>query len=358
MNTPLTKWYEQSLALVPKHYRQELREYLDPLVKHCRAKTRARYWMWLRQQLAKNQDLAEFYFEYLKESSLPIEYEEDLFQYEIRGDTAFIDLGNDRIWKVPADDLIWAKAIFPINVREVPPLEPPEKAELRNTKARLKQNRLGFNERHQLEKRRDVLEGKIKSGDITTMPRRFGIFKKIDGEYVSVARLYIRAGRNETVDALDGDLLNYGLVPTASVTQPIYFNNTAIVPGIANPQNPVRVDGDGCVPNLYIVQSAGNPYTTRHEVQEKFERKMLPAKYGDDGSLLTTVAMDSDGEMVQVEGTPVAANADLSKRTGVYGKVQDAGWFKPLSVDEAAEIGLSGLETPEYPKESEKTAEL
>lgn len=352
MNAPLTKWYDESLVLVPEHYRDEVKDHLDPLVRHCRAKTKARYWMWLRQQIAKMpRGDAEFYFEYLKESYLPIEYEDVLFQYEIYGDTAFIDLGNNRIWKVPADDLTWAKAIFPITVREVPPLESPELAEVRSLKARLRSCRLGVNERAAFRQTLNELEGQIEAGDIRKMPKRYGIFKKVDGEYVSVARLYLRAHRNETVDALDGDLLNYGKVPTASVTQPIYFNGAAIVPGVANPQNPVRVEGDGFVSNLYIVQSADNPYTTRKEVQEKFEKAMLPAKYGTDGSLLGTTAMDSDGETVKIEtGVPMAVNADLGK---------GAGWFKPLSVEEASELGLKGWETPVVDiKDPETTAEL
>jgi hypothetical protein len=373
MNIPLRKWYEESLVLVPEisdvqlrryaevakkpllgasHNREDLKRYLDPLVRHCRAKTRARYWMWLRQQIAKmSRGDAEYYFEYLKESYLPIEYEDALFQYEVYGDTAFIDLGNNRIWKVPADDLTWAKAIFPINVWEVPPLESPELAEVRSLKARLRSYRLGFNERAAFQQTLNELEGQIEAGDIRKMPKRYGIFKKIDGEYVSVARLYLRAGRNETVDALDGDFLNYGKVPAVSVTQPIYFDGAAIVPGVANPQNPVRVEGNGLVPNLYIVQSADNPYTTRKEVQEKFEKAMLPAKYGKDGSLLGTTAMDSDGETVKIEtGVPMAVNADLGK---------GARWFKPLSVDEADDLGLKGWETPVVDiKEPEITAEL
>lgn len=382
MNALLQKWYEQSLALVPEMYRAEIREYLDPTVKHCRAKTRARYWQWLRQQIAKmSQEEAEFFFEYLKESYLPVDRGTP-FEYEVSadGELLLIDVPHKinrtkqttvHVWKLPLKDLDWAKSIFPFHIRTIPPLDSPEILAARALKAKLRGRRLGFKERYDFESALTQVKAKIAEGDVTAMPVRYGVYKNVGGKEVSVARMYLRADIGEDVDALDGDLLNYGTVYTERITRPIFYDGAAVVPGISNPANPVRVERGDRIPNLYIIQGSANPRHLRTMPseepdltvpQQKFEKSILQASYGLDGDPLLPVAADHDGEVIRVDnsdGVPTPGNADLGARTGVRGSVQDAGRFKPLSVNEAKELGLQGLETPIIEElESETTKEL
>jgi hypothetical protein len=304
--------------------------------------------MWLRQQLAKDKEIAEFYFEYLRESDLPVEQDAP-FLYEVNADVALIDLGVC-VWKLPLKDLTWAKSIWPVYVRELPPLESPELAEARSLKTRMKSCRLGFNERRLFEKAFDEVTALIAAGDIREMPHRHGVFKKVDGVEVSVARLYLRADINEEVDALDGDPTNFGFVPASTIAQPIYHDGVAILPGIADPMNPVRVNPGEPVSNLYVVQSTDNLSTYRRTAQKKGEEYANQYSYRKDGSVSSNKAFDSqvneDGVVEQVwvdTGIRNPGNSDLGKRTGVCGTVQDCGSFKPLSRPEAVELGLVGL---------------
>jgi hypothetical protein len=357
MNAPLTKWYEESLALVPKMYRDEIKCYLDPIVKHCKAKTRSRYWMWLRQQLAKTEDSLEF-AEWMRESSLPVERDTPFhYELDVTGDLALIDLGGNpaRIWRLPAKDLVWAKSIFPFHVHIIPPLESPEFTELRSMRAKLRSRRLGDNERRTLEQRVKGLSAKISMGDVTKMPERYGLYKTIGGKEVSVARLYLRADIGEDVDALDGNMLNFGNVSSATIIRPLYRDGIALTPGIVDPENPERYISAEEVPNLYLTASSHNPRHMRTVPteefdkaipQQKFEAGFLPVLYRDGGPLSPT-AVDEHGELTPVEtGERTPGNEDLGARVGVYGGVQDAGGFRPLSKKEAAELGLKGLETP------------
>jgi len=361
MRADLKKWYDQSLALVPEVYREEVAEYLAPLVPHCRAKSRPRYWMWLRQQLAKDKEIAEFYFEYLRESDLPVEQDAP-FLYEVNADVALIDLGVC-VWKLPLKDLTWAKSIWPVYVRELPPLESPELAEARSLKARMKNCRLGFNERRLFEKAFDEVTALIAAGDIRKMPHRHGVFKKVDGVEISVARLYLRCDVNEDVEALDGDPTNFGNVPASTIAQPIYHDGVAILPGIADPMNPVRVTPNGAVPNLYIVQECSDNLRYIRTVpseepdvtvpQQEFEKKFLQVKVDSEGQMLHPHAADMDGELILATSKTTPSNFDLCHNTGVEGgKIEDCGRFKPLSVNEAAELGLTGFET-QKPEEIE-----
>jgi hypothetical protein len=376
VNAPLQRWYEQSLTLVPeisdielRHFakiakrplsgasrnREDLKRYLDPLVKRCRAKTRARYWMWLRQQIAKmGSDDAEFYFQYLKESYLPVECDAP-FQFELSldGNTALILVEHNKksyVWRLPVRDLDWAKSIHPVHIRRVLPLESPEVADARNLRTRLRGRGLGFAERRDIKRALANLEEKIKLGGVTTMPERFGVFKAIDQKEVSVARLYLRANVDEDVDFLDGNPLNFCPVPSTTISRPVYFVDTAVIPGVADPLNPVRTFQTGVVSNLYIIQSGDNPHASHAVRQEKFE-KMLPAMFDDRGEMLGTRAVDHDGEQVAVHtGTSMPINRAFGS---------DAGTFKPLGDAEAAAFGLKGLETTEeVEKEPEITEEI
>ena len=355
------------------HNREDLKRYLDPLVKHCRAKTRARYWQWLRQQIAKlSQDDAEFYFEYMKESYLPVDRGTP-FDYEVsaNGELVLIDVPQKinrtkqttvHVWKLPVKDLDWAKSIFPFHIRTIPPLDSPEILAARALKAKLRGRRLGFKERYDFESALTRVKTKIAEGDVTPMPVRYGVYKNVGGKEVSVARMYLRADIGEDVDALDGDLLNYGTTSTERITSPIFYDGAAVVPGVSNPANPVRVERGDQIPNLYVVQGSANPRHFRtvpseepdlSVPQQKFEKSVLRANYGLDGNPLSPVAVDHEGEVIRVDnsdGVPTPGNADLGR---------DAGKFKPLSVNEAAELGLQGFETPIIKeRESEITKEL
>lgn len=268
------RWLDEAIALLPVvltpdvDYRREAREYLTPLMKRCKSNSKKTFWQFIRLQLLKTDD-AIWFLEHIQEHKVPPESDVP-FNYEVNGDLALIDL-HTCVWKIPVRDLTWAKAMFPVYVRELPPLESPELTEARSLKARLRSCRLGYNERSAFQKTFNELEAQIAAGDIRKMPKRHGIFKKVEGQEVSVARLYLRADTGEEVEALDGDLTNYGFVPASTVAQPIYHGGVAIIPGIADPKNPIRVTPNGMVPNLFITQSAANPRPERAIKQAKFE---------------------------------------------------------------------------------------
>ena len=352
-------WLDEAIALLPivltpgVDYRQEARELLTPLVKRSKSNSKKAFWQFLRLQILKLEtEDAVWLLEHMKESKVPPETDAP-FNYEVNGDLALIDLGVC-VWKVPTKDLIWAKAMFPVYVRELPPLESPELAEARSLKARLLGCRLGFNERRAFQKTFDELEAQIASGDIRKMPHRYGVFKKVDGQEVPVARLFLRADIVEEVEALDGDLTNFGFVPASTVARPIYHDGVAVVPGSADPKNPIRVTSNGLVPNLYVVQECSvNPRHLRTVPsekfdetvpQEEFERNFLPIKLDSNGQPLHPYATGTDGELILATNKKTPSNADLGT-TGCFGQVVDAGRFKPLSVSEANELGLQGWET-------------
>jgi hypothetical protein len=352
------QWFDEAIALLPTvltpnvDYRQEARELLTPLVKRNKSNSKKAFWQFLRLQILKlKTDDAVWLLEHMQEHRVPLETDAP-FNYEVNGDLALIDL-QTCVWKIPVKDLTWAKAFWPVYVKELPPLESPELAEARSLKARLRSCRLGFNERRVFEKNLEELEAQIAAGDIRKMPHRHGIFKKVDGQEVHVARLYLRADTLEEVEALDGDLTNFGLVPASTIARPYYRDGVAMLPGIADLKNPVRVTSNGMVSNLFIVQSAANPSPSREKIQTEFEEKVLQVKVDSDEQTLHPHAVDTDGEIIPATNKTTPSNADLGTCVGVEGgKIEDAGRFKPLSVNEAIDLGLQGFET-QVPEEIE-----
>jgi len=126
-----------------------------------------------------------------------------------------------------------------------------------------------------------------------------------------------------------------------------------MLPGIADLKNPVRVTSNGMVSNLFIVQSAANPSPSREKIQTEFEEKVLQVKVDSDEQTLHPHAVDTDGEIIPATNKTTPSNADLGTCVGVEGgKIEDAGRFKPLSVNEAIDLGLQGFET-QVPEEIE-----
>ena len=274
MSPDLQRWFDEALLLVPEGtpeypYRADADAYLRPLLKRCRSNSKKTFWQWLRLTLAKNEDSSVF-LDWMWESRVSPETDAP-FHYEINGDIALIDLGTC-VWKIPSKDLTWAKAICPVYTRELPPLELAEKAEIRAMKTRLRSCTLGYNERREWQRALVDLESQVDAGYIQPMPTRHGIFKRVDGQEVPVARLYLRADVNEEVDFADGDPTNFGLVPARSIARPFFQDGVALVPGIADPRNPERVEGERLVPNLYVVQGSNNPHARRNVSQEGFEQ--------------------------------------------------------------------------------------
>jgi hypothetical protein len=98
-------------------------------------------------------------------------------------------------------------------------------------------------------------------------------------------------------------------------TKSVVARNFGLTPAqTADPKFMARYEGKA-MNNLYVVSSTGNPNHGR--TQGDFERN----------GILTTD--DPEGFSI-----PVEPNADLGKRTGVYGTIQDAGKFRPLAPHE------------------------
>ena len=128
MNAQHNKWLDESLDLCPEIVRPEAREYLQPLLRRCHAKSKKTFWQWLRIQLARTEDSATF-LEWMQESRCPLEVKtsstgsEGGFQYFINGDIALISVGDAEhpaVWQIPLADLEWALSLYPVTLKKLP----------------------------------------------------------------------------------------------------------------------------------------------------------------------------------------------------------------------------------------------
>jgi hypothetical protein len=155
------------------------------------------------------------------------------FNFIRNGDLVLIEVAPT-VWKIPAAKLRWARAQWPVYAKELPPLK----------------------------------------GD--TYPR-YAIFK---GD-TALHRSFVNAEAGEQVAASDGDFTNYGDVLASVIAQPVYRDGVAIIPGIADPANPVRTESERRVPNLYRVASSDNPHARTQRTQDAFENNFLQPVYRD-----------------------------------------------------------------------------
>jgi hypothetical protein len=325
----ITRWLDEALAQIPaeltndegsRHY-QIVDSYLRPLLKRCRATTKCRFWTWLRLQLAKTEEMVG-YLMWMRESRCPLEVTKakNGFQYVINGDVALIEVAsatNHTVWRVPASHLNWALSLYPVSLRRLPERESNEARQLRLLKRSLRQRMpyLTPGQRQDFERKIHGLEESCRKA-YEPAPR-FMLIKYDDGREIPVHRLFIDAQRNDEVEAVDGDFLNFTTARIRVTVEPVTVDGLTIVKGNRPPS---AWSEELIVPNLYVVNNA--------EAQKDFEKSVLQVKETPQGDIKTTL--------------PIQQNADLGKRTGVNGRVMDCGSFEPLTSEEMANAGLQG----------------
>jgi hypothetical protein len=233
-------------------------------------------------------------------------------QKEIVGDILFVKLEHPDgpvIWKVPAADSAFVKSCLPVFVKRLPPLAPQEAGELRRLKKKLRVNSWRLTKERRAELTNEIAAAESALSRAKTRPPalRYAIFTAINGKDVSVHRLYCCCDDDEQVASFDGDMTNFCKIKTKSVVA----RNFGLTPKqIADPKFMDRYEGK-TIHNLYVVSSTDNPAHKR--TQADFERDGIVTDAPEDYSI------------------PIEPNADLGKRTQVFGQIQDCGKFWPLA---------------------------
>jgi hypothetical protein len=319
------KWLNEALDQIPVElragtegttHRQIADSYLRPLLKRCRATTRPRFWQWLRLTLSKTEETSQ-YLMWMRESRCPLEVKtssmgaEGGFQYVINGDVALIGVANETdsgVWRVPVERLQWALSLYPVSLRRLPALESDEARQLRLLKRKVKRE-MPFLTQGQREIFQRQIQGLENSQRQTYEPApRFALNKYQDGQEIPVHRLYLDAQRNDEVEAVDGDFLNFTTAKIRVTAEPVTVDGLAIVKGNRLPS---AWSEEVVVPNLYILSS--------DQSQKDFEDSLLQAK--------TTAQGDID--------THLKIQPNATWAAGCHGRIVDAGRFDPLTPGDA-----------------------
>lgn len=331
MNAQHDKWLREALDQIPVElkadtdgttHRQIADSYLRPLLKRCRATTRPRFWQWLRLTLSKTEETAS-YLMWMRESRCPIEIEVEPksgFEYIVNGDTALISVGDTEhpaVWRVPASHLDWALSLYPVTLKKLPSLEPPERREIRRLKRQLR-TRMPFLTPEQ----RSVFEQSIKElesaqGRAYSAVPRYRLLKSIEGQEIPVHRLFLDAQRNDGVEAVDGDFLNFTTAKVRVTATPVDTGGTAVAKG---DRAPSAWSEEVVVPNLYVVPC--------DKSQKDFEESFLQVKMTPYGEPRTSLKIQPNSKWL----------------AGVDGHIADCGPSAPVTSDEAKDAGLAGFE--------------
>jgi hypothetical protein len=305
-------WLNEALDLCP--LRDHAAEYLTPLLRRCNAKSRKTFWQWLRLQLARSQETAEF-LEWMQESHLKPEvirpHQREGFRYTVNGDTALIEVvdGSDRVvWQVPLSKLDWALSLYPIRLKRLPDLELPEVAKRRRLQSQLKRNLPFWTQEQQQSVLKQIEELRVMEQRSFAPVPRFMLVKFAGGEEFAVHRLYVDAGPHDVVESLDGNFTNFARVTIRRTHAPVIEGGLAVRKG----DRPLVQTEEITLPNLYVIHS--------DQSQKDFEDSLLQVKMTRQGDIDTHL--------------PVQPNADLGARAMCHGKIVDAGRFDPLTPDD------------------------
>jgi hypothetical protein len=335
VNNDILRWFREAIELVPDiaEYRDEVREFLEPLLRQCKSKSKSRFWIWLRQQLAKTEESAEF-LQWMQERRTPAELP---FKSEVEytmsddGSVALIKVGDDdnpAVWRVPAERLQWALDMFPVYLKKLPELQSPTADKLRRLQRKVRREMpfLTQNQRHRFAQEAEELERSIAAE--YEQPPRYLLMKSIEGRDVAVHRLFLDAGDLDQVEAIDGDFLNFATTQVQVTVSSVPEDGV----GVRKGDRPLSESFVASVPNLMIVNNA--------DQQRKFEVAFQQVKKTPQG--------DVDESPLRV-----LPNADLGTRTQCEGKIADCGAFQPLSKEEKAGFGQQsqpGATQPATPK--------
>jgi hypothetical protein len=321
-----TRWLDEALSQIPVDLKADVEgtthreiadSYLRPLLKRCRATSRIRFWQWLRFQLAKSEETSR-YLTWMRESKCPLEIKttDGGFKYVVNGDVALVEVSSEAdhaVWRLPASRLDWASSLYPVTLRRLPALESTEARQLRLLKRRVKREMpfLTPGQRQAFEREIEALEFSQSCAYEPTP--RFTLVKYQDGRETPVHRLFLDAGRNDEVSAVDGDFLNFTTAKVRVTVEPVTVDGLTIAKGNRPPS---AWSEELTVPNLCVVNS--------DQSQKEFEDSVLQAK--------TTAHGDID--------THLKIQPNASWRAGCHGQVVEAGKFEPLTPEEIVEHGM------------------
>ncbi|HEY1659975.1 MAG TPA: hypothetical protein VGG14_16600 [Candidatus Sulfotelmatobacter sp.] len=266
--TPKVRWLDEALALPCDSVvtREEAADYLQPLLKRCNAKSKKTFWQWLRIQLARTEETAR-HLTWMQESRCPLETvrANDGFRYVINGDTALIEVGDSGdpcIWRVPVSRLSWALGLFPVYLKTLPAVESETTKQIRRLKRQFKHKMPYMTSDQRAEFVRE-LERLESMSTIDTSPPRYQLMKSIDGRETPVHRLYLDAGRDDHVEAVDGDFLNFTTTTVRVTVEAVAVQGIAVRKG----DRPLNESFTSILPNLVIVNN--------DDSQQEFDRNMV-----------------------------------------------------------------------------------
>jgi hypothetical protein len=306
--------------------RQEADTYLRPLLKRCHSKSKKAFWQWLRLTLAKTVATAE-YLEYMQEHRCPLEVVSTAagFTYTVNGGTALIAVGDEKcpaVWKLPVDKLEWALSMYPVTLKALPPLESPEMLEWQKTRQLIKKMEwLTPSQKKEWRKQIDALKPEP---DPNPVPR-YRLVKTINGQEIPLHRIFLidqgadlltLSGSFLTIEAVDGDFLNYGLASVRVTVEALVADGYRGANRASHGSTVVEL------PNLQILYDP--------EAQATFEDSHLQVKVVR-GDIETTL--------------PIQPNSKW--RASCFGEIVEAGAFEPLAADERLADGQGAIDRPQ-----------
>jgi len=321
-------WLSEAIALVPEAYRpDDVQGYLTDALKRCHAQSKKTFWQWLRITLAKFPESA-VYLTWMQECRVPVEVapiKQDDFPHKISADgtTALIQVGDDTahgIWKIPASQLSWAKEMMPVFLKRLPDLEPPELKRQREIRhqARYMKRKLSQEQLKSFEQELADLDAQV--ARLYPPVPRFCLMRWTPKRDIPVHRLFTGVDDDTEIEPIDGDFLNYCTVKVQVTLDPVADED-----GIAG--------GRGTTETRIIEVNNFRIVPMSPDKQEKFE----------DGHFQYRYVVNKNGiETSEVDESPlrVRPNADLGRRTGVEGRIEDCGAFHPLTARETIKFGL------------------
>jgi hypothetical protein len=314
-------WLDEALSLIPNDViRAEAVRDFQPRLKRCNARTKSRFWNWLRLQCAKT-EYDSLLLEWCRESKCAPEVVKPTqgFEYSISADgsTALVDVHDDEnnaVWRVPIERLDWALSLCPVSLKKIPATESPLAKTVRQLQRQLARNgwQMTREQKQQVKERlTDVQLAQLRESSEGNT--RFMLVKYIGGEQLLVHRLFCDAGRDDVIDAVDGDFLNFGITKIKITVEAVGDNGLRVRKG----SSPLSETSEVLVPNLQIVNSSTE--------QGKFEQAFLQQKFN---------SWDEPDE------SPLKVLPNSTWATGFYGRVEDAGGHRPVMMREAVEMGI------------------
>jgi len=339
MQNDKQRWLDEIVALVPFESRDEVNTYLSSKLPRCHARSRKAFLTWVRLTLARNAELSGFLC-FIQERFLPLETVSpsiEGFKYIANGNVALIDVGDEKrpaVWRVPVERLDWALSMYPVHVCELPPLEHPNAIAIRQKKREYEQYRSSQERKLLLDSIRE-LEDEM-NRDYPPVPR-YELRKYVDGRDVPLHRLFVDAGEFDQIEAVDGDLLNYGTT-TVRVEYTVAVKNGF---GVRRGNRPIVETVEDVVPNLRVIN---NPDLQARWEENFFQYKMTVQ--GDVDERPPRVYVNADWKAGANEKV-VTLNARDKRLAAKDAKVEEPMAAPEMVPEVTPEVGQQGLKDAE-----------